>query len=147
MVHYFLYGTDFTLQRNEISRLPEVKGDNPVKKNSSLILLAIFNLILLRFRPPRASSNPLSPSTRRTSLTYIELHAKAGKMAAAQFLRNLVKAVPYSIHTVLIHNGIQFTKRTRDIYGFGHIFNRVRDESGIEHRLNKLKHPWTKGQV
>ena len=68
-------------------------------------------------------------------------------MAAAEFLRNLVKAVPYRIHTVLTDNGIQFTNRTCDRYASEHIFYRVCTECGIEHRLTKVKHPWTNGQV
>ncbi|MGB6186175.1 MAG: integrase core domain-containing protein, partial [Sphingopyxis granuli] len=43
--------------------------------------------------------------------------------------------------------GIQFTNRVRDKYAFHHIFDRVCDEHGIEHRLTKVKHPWTNGQV
>ena len=68
-------------------------------------------------------------------------------MVAAQFLRNLIAAVPYAIHTVLTDNGIQFTNHARHKYAFHHIFNRVCDENGIEHRLTKINHPWTNGQV
>ena len=68
-------------------------------------------------------------------------------MIAAQFLRNLVAAVPYSIHTVLTDNGIQFTNMAHHKYAFHHIFDRVYDEHDIEHRLTKIKHPWTNGQV
>lgn len=32
-------------------------------------------------------------------------------------------------------------------YPFTHIFGRVCHENGIEHRLTKVKHPWTNGQV
>lgn len=42
-------------------------------------------------------------------LTWSSLHREAGKMIAAQFLRNLIEAVPYIIHTTLTDNGIQFT--------------------------------------
>lgn len=84
---------------------------------------------------------------RASKFAFVELHQKAGKMAAAQFLRNLVEAVPYIIHTVLTDNGIQFTNRACDRYAFEHIFDRVCDENGIEHRLTKVKHPWTNGQV
>ena len=52
----------------------------------------------------------------------------------------------YRIHTVLTDNGIQFTNRACDKYAFHHIFDRVCDENGIEHRLTKVEHPWTKGQ-
>ena len=45
-------------------------------------------------------------------------------MAAAQFLRDLVAAVPYQIHTVLTDNGIQFTNRAKDA-AFAHIFGRL----------------------
>src|SRR6266853_5270565 len=72
---------------------------------------------------------------------------KAGKMAAAAFLRNLIAIVPYSIRIVLTHNGIQFINRPTDRNAFEHIFDRVCDENGIEHRLTKVKHPWTNGQA
>ncbi|MDO4709667.1 MAG: integrase core domain-containing protein, partial [Pseudomonadota bacterium] len=61
--------------------------------------------------------------------------------------RNLMDAVPYHIHTVLTDNGIQFTNRRRDRYCPAHIFSRVCQEHGIEHRLTQVKHPWTNGQV
>ncbi|WP_163327298.1 integrase core domain-containing protein, partial [Enterobacter ludwigii] len=32
-------------------------------------------------------------------------------------------------------------------YAFRHIFDRVCDENGITHRLTRVKHPWTNGQV
>src|SRR5690606_22513902 len=44
-------------------------------------------------------------------------------------------------------NGIQFTNRTCDSYASEHVFDRVCTECGIEHRLTKVKHPWTNGQV
>jgi transposase InsO family protein len=69
------------------------------------------------------------------------------KLVAAQFLRNLLAAIPYKIHTVLTDNGIQFTNRTRDIYAFHHIFDRVCQENGIDHRLTTTNHPCTNGQV
>ena len=52
-----------------------------------------------------------------------------------------------TLHTVLTDNGIQFVNRSSDRYAFRHIFGRVCEEHGIEHRLTKVKHPWTNGQV
>jgi len=43
---------------------------------------------------------------RVSKFTYIEFHDKAGKMAGAAFLRNVVAAFPYRIHTVLTDNGM-----------------------------------------
>ena len=68
-------------------------------------------------------------------------------MEAAQFLRDFIAAVPCRIHTVLTDNGIQFTSRRRDIYDSRHIFDRVCDENGIDHRLTKVNHPWTTDEV
>jgi len=41
------------------------------------------------------------------------LHEKATTRVAADFLRALIKAVPYKLHTVLTDNGIHFTVRLR----------------------------------
>ena len=62
-------------------------------------------------------------------------------MEAAQLLRDLVEAAPYSIHTVLNDNGIQFTTRTPDIYDGWHIFQRVCDE----HKIDQRESPWANG--
>jgi hypothetical protein len=57
---------------------------------------------------------PLFVAIDRTSkLAFVEIYAKAGKMNAAQFLRNLIAAVPYSIHIVLTENCTQFTNQKR----------------------------------
>jgi RNA-directed DNA polymerase len=41
---------------------------------------------------------------RISKFAYVELHEKAGKMVAAQFLHNLIAAVPYKIHAILTDN-------------------------------------------
>ena len=84
---------------------------------------------------------------RTSKFAYVELLQKYGKMEAAQFLRNLIKAVPYRIHTILTDNGIQFTNRKVDKWTMDHIFDRVCLQNNIEHRLTKVNRPWTNGQV
>lgn len=84
---------------------------------------------------------------RTSKFALTELHPSADKMTAAQFLHNVIAAVLYTLHTVLTDNGIQFANRSSDRYAFQHIFGRVCEEHGIEHRLTKSKHPWTNGQV
>jgi len=68
-------------------------------------------------------------------------------MIAAQFLRNPVTAIPYTIHIILTDNGIQFTNIAHHKYAFHHIFDRICDENGIEHRPTKARHSWTNEQV
>ena len=52
---------------------------------------------------------------------------------------------------MLTDNGIQFTNRSDTASSYGRYMTtsstRVCREHGIEHRLTKIKHPWTNGQV
>jgi transposase InsO family protein len=84
---------------------------------------------------------------RACKCAYPELHTEATKPVAAQFLRHLISAVPYKIHSVLTDKGIQLTNRRYDQYAFHHIFDRACQEYGIDHRLTITNHPWTNGQV
>ena len=73
-------------------------------------------------------------------------------MTAVAFLDALAEAVPYTIHTVMTDNGIQFADMPKNSNGptaryRGHPFDRARRRHGIEHRLTKPKHPWTNGPV
>ena len=135
------------LQRHSISRLPEVGGDKPVKKKFKSYPIGYFHVDIAEVQTAQGKLYLFVAIDRTSKFAFTELHAKAGKMIAAQFLRNLIKAVPYTLHTVLTDNGIQFTNRACDRYAGDHIFGRVCTEHGIEHRLTKIKHPWTNGQV
>lgn len=84
---------------------------------------------------------------RTSKFVFVELYEKAGKMNAAKVLRHLIKACPYKIHTILTDNGVQFTQRKTNSLALEHIFDRVCRENEIEHRLTKVSHPWTNGQV
>ena len=84
---------------------------------------------------------------RVSKFTYIEVHSQTSKTIAAQFLQNVIQVLPYKIHIILTDNGCPFTNRKQDVYAFPHLFDRVCEENQIEHRLTKINHPWTKGQV
>lgn len=92
------------------------------------------------------------------------MHEKATHRIAAAFLHDLVAAVPYTIHTVLTDNGIQFADNTPEdeeaeakaaaywatqdrlrIYHW-HSLELACEQTRIEHRLTKPRCPW-KGQV
>ncbi|MDI1328165.1 MAG: integrase core domain-containing protein [Brevundimonas sp.] len=71
---------------------------------------------------------------------------------AADFLRAVIDAVPYKIHTLLTDNGVQFGDMPQHRSGPTaryrvHKFDRVCFEHGVEHRFTKPNHPWTTGQV
>ena len=135
------------LQRHGISRLPDVEGDKPSKKKFKRYPIGYFHIDIAEVHTGEGKLYLFVAIDRTSKFAFAWLVKKAGKIAAAQFLRDLISAVPYRLHTVLTDNGVQFTNRKRDVHAFEHIFDRVCREHGIEHRLTKIKHPWTNGQV
>ncbi|WP_395781359.1 IS481 family transposase [Aquidulcibacter sp.] len=135
------------LQRHGISRLPEVTGDKEPKRKFKTYPIGYFHIDIAEVQTAEGKLRLFVAIDRTSKFVFVELHQKAGKMIAAEFLRNLVAAVPYRIHTILTDNGIQFTNMAHHTSAFEHIFDRVCDENDIEHRLTKIKHPWTNGQV
>jgi IS30 family transposase len=129
------------LQRHGISRLPEVGGDKPAKKRFKRYPIGYFHIDLAEVRTAEGKLNLFVAIDRTAKFAFVRLEKRARKMEAAQFLRDLLQALPYRIHTVLTDNGIQFTNRALDAHAFAHIFDRVCSENGIEHRLTKVRHP------
>ena len=143
------------LQRHGISRLPDVEGDKP-KKKFKRYPIGYFHIDIAEVRTGEGKIRLFVAIDRTSKFAYVALHEKAGKMIAAQFLRNLIAAVPYNIHTILtelpmvaplvratIGDGIQCSNRKQDTSAFEHIFDRVCREHDIEHRLTKVNHPWS----
>lgn len=84
---------------------------------------------------------------RTSKFAFAELHQRMTRTIAAEFLRRLIAAVPYRIHTILTDNGVQFTNLPHQKYAFKHLIDRICSAHGSEHRLTKPTHPWTNGQV
>jgi transposase InsO family protein len=135
------------LQRHGISRLPDMAGEKPAKKQFKSSPSGYFHSDIAEVRTEEGKLSLCVAIDRACKFAYAERHGEANKMVAAQFRRNLIAAVPYKLHTGLTDHGIQCTHRKRDLYAFQHIFDRVCQEYGIDHRLTKTNHPWTNGQV
>lgn len=86
---------------------------------------------------------------RTSRLVFARIYRKATKLVAAGFLKALVGAVPYRVHTVPTDNGVQFVQHDKRAAAgvLAHLFGKVCADSGIEHRLTKPSHPWTNGQA
>jgi transposase-like protein len=134
-------------QRHGISRLPEIVGEKTSKKKFKSYPIGYFHIDIAEVRTEEGKLYLFVAIDRTSKFAYVELLEKYGKIETAQFLRNLLRAVPYKIHTILTDNGIWFTNRKVDRFADVHIFDRVCLENGIEHRLTKINHPWTNGQV
>ncbi|MHC2261410.1 transposase-like protein [Sinorhizobium meliloti] len=82
------------LQRHGISRLPDVEGDKPARKKFKSYPIGYFHIDIAELQTAEGKLYLFVAIDRTSKFAYVELHAKAGKLAAAQFLRNLIAAVP-----------------------------------------------------
>ena len=140
------------LQRHGIGRLSEVEGDKPTKKKFKSYPIGYFHIDIAEVQTAEGKLYLYVAIDRTSKFAFVQLVRKTGRTSAAAFLTALIEAVPYKIHTVLTDNGIQFTFPPRYADGptaryVTHMFDMRCRENGIEHRLTKVKHPWTNGQV
>ena len=140
------------LQRYGISRLPKVEGDKPVRKNFKTYPIGYFHIDIAEVQTAEGKLYLYVAIDRTSKFAFVQVTHKTGRTSASAFLEALIAAVPYKIHTVLTDNGIQFTFPPRYANGptaryMTHMFDMRCRENGIEHRLTKVKHPWTNGQV
>ena len=138
-------------QRHDISRLPAIEGDRP-KKKFKTYPIGYFHIDIAEVRTKEGKLYLFVAIDRTLKFAFVQLMDKANRNTATAFLKDLIEAVPYKIHTILTDNGIQFTFPPR--YRDGptaryviHMFDRCCQANGIEHRLTKPNHPWTNGQV
>ena len=136
------------LKRHGCSVLPKKEVSTSAdKKKFKQYPIGYFHIDIAEVRTAEGKLYLYVAIDRTSKFAYAELHKSQTKIIAAEFLRNLIKIVPYKIHKVLTDNGIQFTNHDHHKYAFVHIFERVCNENKIEHRKTKVKHPWTNGQV
>ncbi|MET4898941.1 IS481 family transposase [Sphingomonadaceae bacterium jetA1] len=149
------------LQRHDISRLPDVDGDKPTRKKFKAYPIGYFHVDLAEVRTEQGKLYLLVAIDRTSKFAFVELHVKATRRIAGDFLRHLAAAVPYRIHTVLTDNGTHFTDPTGDGWTPEdikemrakklpfrcHAFEAACADLDIEHRLTKPRHPWINGQV
>ena len=88
---------------------------------------------------------------RATRWVFVRVYPAKTAANARRFLRDLERACPIRIRTILTDNGKEFTDR---LFGLrkraatgDHEFDRLCAELGIEHRLAPPMHPQTNGMV
>jgi len=147
-------------QRHGISRLPAMEGDKP-KKKFKTYPIGYFHLDIAEVRTEEGKLHMFVAIDRTSKFAFVELHERATRRVAADFLRRLIEVVPYIIHTVLSDNGTQFTTpgnaysmagellalQQAGERGRVHAFEWACAQNDIDHRLTKPNHPWTNGQV
>ena len=135
------------LQRHGISRLPTADREKPQRFKAYEI--GYFHIDIAELRYQGGKTHLFVAVDRTSKLVFARIYRKATKLVAAGFLKALIRAVPYKIHTVLTDNGVQFIQHDRRAEGgfVAHVFARVCAENNVEHRLTKPYHPWTNGQA
>lgn len=134
------------LRRHVISRLLEVVGDKPAKQPFEAYPIGYFHIDIAEVRTEEGKLYLFVAVDRTSKYVFARLVQKATVATARAFLNDLVKAVPYKIHTVLTDNGIQFADLPKNRSGptatwRGHPFDRTCRGHGIEHRLTKRTIP------
>ena len=149
------------LQRHGVSQLPSVEGDKPNRRKFKSYPIGYFHIDLAEVRTEEGRLYLFVAIDRTSKFAFVELHEKATRRIAADFLRHLAAALPYKIHTVLTDNGTHFTDPTGDGWTpedikemraqklpfLCHSFELACADLDIQHRLTKPRHPWTNGQV
>jgi transposase-like protein len=95
-------------QRHGINRLPSVEGEKP-KKRFRDYPIGYVHIDIAQVRTEEGKLHLFVAIDRVSKFAFAELHPRATRRVAAEFLSRLIEAVPYKIHTVLTDNGTQFT--------------------------------------
>jgi transposase InsO family protein len=149
------------LQRHGISRLPDTDGDKPRRAKFKRYPIGFFHVDIAELRTEQGKLYLLVAIDRTSKFAFVELHEKVTRRVAGNFLRALIAAVPYRVHTVLTDNGTHFTEPSgngwtpdeikqmlaRKQLFRAHSFEIACAKNDVEHRLTKPRHPWTNGQV
>jgi len=146
-------------QRHGISRVPGGNGSRP-RQRFKPYPLGYVHIDLAEVWTQEGRLFLFVAVDRVSKFAFAELHERATRRTAADFLRRLIACVPYRIHTVLTDNGFQFrppeggwtiaeiqTLLARRQVFRAHAFDLACAQHDIEHRLTKFNHPWTNGQA
>src|SRR4051794_30221086 len=149
------------LQRHGMSRLPETEGEKSAKKRFKPDPIGYFHIDIAEVRTEQGKLYLFVAIDRTCKFAFAELHEKATRRIAGDFLRHLIAAVPYRVHTVLTDNGTHFTTPgntasaaplikeaiARGELFRAHAFELACAQNDVDHRLTKPRHPRTNGQV
>ncbi len=83
------------LQRHGISQLPKIEGDVRNKRKFKSYPLGYFHIDIAEVRTEEVRLYLIVAIDRTTKFAFVELHQKATRRIAADFLRHLAAAVPY----------------------------------------------------
>lgn len=147
------------LQRHGISQLPR----GTIGKSTGLQQYSIgyFHMNIAELRTEDGKLYIFMAIDRVTKFACVELHDKATRQVAADFLEHLIAAVPYKIEKVLTDHGTHFTTPGKQRWNATEVKAAIADgnisrvhpfelaifRNNIDHRVTRPHHPWTSDQV
>ncbi len=149
-------GLDRCLRRHEMGNLRDLLEKSPRPNHKAFKAYESGYLhVDVKYLPQMAdeTSRPhlFVAIDRATRWVFIQVFKSKTAAIARRFLRDLVRACPILIRTILTDNGTEFTDRLfglrkREATG-KHEFDQLCADLGIEHRLAPPPHPQTNGMV
>ena len=135
-------------QRHGISRLPPGEAVAEAKKAKfKAYPLGYLHLDFAEVQTEEGKQYLFVAIDRTSKLAFAELHPHATQAVAVDFLRRVLKRIPYKVHKLLTDNGVQFRNLPHHLKAGRHPVGQLCDAWGIEQRFTKPVHPWTNGQV
>ena len=143
------------LQRHGISRLPHDPEKASKRGRFAETKIGYVHIDACELRLSEGRLFMFLAIDRVSKFAHVAFFDANTKLNGAAFLRQVVAAFPYRLHTVLTDNGMAFADLPRnrgrhpelEAFFGGQVSDRVCREHGIEHRLTKPYHPWTNGQA
>ena len=94
------------LQRHGISRLPDGEGDKPKRQTFRRHPTGFAEVQTAEGKP-----FPFVGIDRTSRFAVTQVVDKADRKTARESLQHMIKAVPYKVHIILAHTGIQFAEQ------------------------------------
>jgi hypothetical protein len=92
------------LQRHGIAKLPETDGTKVKRSRFKAYPIGFFHIDIAEVHTEEGRLHLFVAVDRTSKFAFAQLHERATRRIAADFLQALVAAVPYRIHTVLTDN-------------------------------------------
>ena len=149
-------GLDRRLCRHGVGNLRDLLAQSPRPKHKAFNVYTPGYLhVVVKYLPQIADESSrrylFVAIDRATRWVFIRVYKSKTAANARRFLRDLQRACPIRIRTILTDNGKEFTDR---LFGLRkrnptgkHEFDQLCTEFDIEHRLSPPAHPQTNGMV
>ena len=118
-------------------------GQSPPKRKFKDYLLGHLHVDFAEVQTEEGKQYLFVAIDRTSKVASAELHPRAKRVVAAEFLRRVLDKLPCELHTVLTDNGVQFTPQAHQFLPGRYRFGRICREYGMGHRLTKPAHPYT----